>query len=105
MKWESDSLPPQFGVNPDISVPAGASLPHKLWVTLNQLRTGGGRFGASMHRWGLSDSASCMCGAPEQMAEHIVYDCQVLHPPSGAQDLSTPDQALQEWLSGLSAIT
>ena len=37
VEWEQVPCPSQFGVCPDITAPAGASLPHKLRVTLNRL--------------------------------------------------------------------
>ena len=47
------------------NIPPGADLPRREWVTLNHLRTGVGRFGANMYRWGLRPSAACLSGAPE----------------------------------------
>ena len=52
--------------------------------TLNRLRTGVGRYKASMQRWGLADSAACDCGDPEQTAEHIINTCPLHRPPSEA---------------------
>ena len=49
----------------------GEDLRRKHWMTLNRLRTGVGRYKASMEKWGLADSAACECGEPEQTAEHI----------------------------------
>ena len=43
--------------------PIGMSLTRTAWVKLNRLRTGVGRFGSSMHKWGLAPSAKCKCGA------------------------------------------
>ena len=45
--------------------PIGMSLTRTAWVKLNRLRTGVGRFGWSMHRWGLASLAKCECGASE----------------------------------------
>ena len=81
-EWESVHHPPQLGVCPDIRAPAGASLPRKLWVTLNRLRYGVGKFGANMLRWGIRDSALCEGEYEEQTAEHIIHHCRVLHPPT-----------------------
>ena len=52
--------------------------------TLDHLKPpyiGVGRFGANIHSWGINNTASCVCGAEEQMSQHIIYDCQALHPP------------------------
>ena len=39
--------------------PVGMSLTRTAWVKLNRLRTVVGRFGSSMHKWGLASSAKC----------------------------------------------
>ena len=62
----------------------GDELPRRQWTTLNRLRTGVGRYKASMQRWGLADSAACDCGYPEQTAEHIINTCPLHRPPSEA---------------------
>lgn len=62
----------------------GEDLPRHLWTSLNRLRTGVGRFNSSLKKWGLSDSAACECGEPEQTAEHIISDCPLYSPPSEA---------------------
>ena len=105
VEWEQTPCPSQFGVTPDTTAPAGARLPRKLWVTLNRLRSGVGRFGDNMHRWGLRDTAACACGADVQTAQHIIFDCPVLFPPYGLDDLKTPDPASEEWLQRLSNMT
>ena len=55
--------------------PIGISLTRTAWVKLNRLRTGVGRFGLSMHKWGLASSAKCDCGSSEQTADHIILTC------------------------------
>ena len=50
-------------------------LSRKQWTTLNRLRTGVGRYKASMKKWGLADSAACECGEPEQTADHTINSC------------------------------
>ncbi|XP_076817991.1 uncharacterized protein LOC143463411 [Clavelina lepadiformis] len=97
-KEVSRPLPPQFNVEPSTTTPTGADLPRKAWTTLNRLRTGVGRFGKCMHRWGLKTSSSCICGAESQTAEHILFDCRVLHPPMGQDDLKSPDEEGKRWL-------
>ena len=52
--------------------PIGMSLTRTAWVKLNRLRIGVGRFGSSMHKWGLVSSAKCECGASEPTADHII---------------------------------
>ena len=62
----------------------GEELSRKHWTTLNRLRTGVGRYRASMKKWGLADSAACECGEPEQTADHIINSCPLHRPPSEA---------------------
>ena len=62
----------------------GEDLSRKHWTTLNRLRTGVGRYRASMKKWGLADSAACECVEPEQTAEHIINSCPLHRPPSEA---------------------
>ena len=62
----------------------GEDLRRKHWTTLNRLRTGVGRYKASMKKWGLADSAACECGEPEQTADHITNSCPLHRPPSEA---------------------
>ena len=62
----------------------GEDLSGKYWTTLNRLRTGVGRYRASMKKWGLADSATCECGEPEQTADHIINSCPLHRPPSEA---------------------
>ena len=50
--------PKQLTLILDTTAPPGSNLPRKLWVTLNRLRAGVGRFGVEMNKWGLRTSAS-----------------------------------------------
>ena len=72
-EWTKHHRPKQLTVTPNTATPPGSDLPRKLWVTLNRLRAGVGRFGAEMHKWGHRTSASCACGADTQNAEHLVH--------------------------------
>ena len=76
----------------------GDDLPRRQWTILNRLRTGVGRFGASMKKWGLADSAACECGDPEQTAEHIITTCPLYRPPSEASLFDLGPEMLA-WLS------
>ena len=65
----------------------GVGLSRRAWTRLNRLRTGVGRFGANMLRWGLSTSDCCDCGA-EQTTYHITSGrCPTHHPPEGIHGL------------------
>ena len=75
--WSGESVPVVLTrVHRHISDPGegvkGEDLRRKHWTTLNRLRTGVGRYKASMKKWGLADSAACECGEPEQTAAHYI---------------------------------
>ena len=53
-------------------LPTGHELSWLAWVRLNRLRTGIGRFGSLMYRWGLTTTAVCDCGAEQQIPEHLL---------------------------------
>ena len=77
----------------------GQHLPRKEWTTLNRLRTGVGRFGAAMHKWGLTDSAHCECGDPSQTVEHVMTSCPIYRPPNGDRGLTDLDNDTLDWLA------
>ena len=52
----------------------GQDLPRRQWTTYNRIRTGVGRFGEAMKRWGLKSTSECECGAPNQSVQHIMDD-------------------------------
>lgn len=76
----------------------GEDLPRRQWTLLNRLRTGVGRYKASMRKWGLEDRAVCECGEPEQTAEHIITTCPLYKPPSEA-GLFDVGPEMRTWLS------
>ena len=55
--------------------PHGFNLPRKLWVRLNRIRTGHGRSGSALYRWGMRSNPECECGAASQTMGHITYEC------------------------------
>ena len=76
----------------------GVGLSRRAWTRLNRLRTGVGRFGANMLRWGLSTSDCCDCGA-EQTADHITSGlCHIHRPPEGIHGLIELDVKTRTWL-------
>ena len=80
----------------------GVGLSRRAWTRLNRLRTGVGRFGANMLRWGLSTSDCCDCGA-EQTAEHITSGrCPIYRPPEGIHGLTELDVMTRTWLENCS---
>jgi len=68
--WESAKPPAQFLVTPAVCLPSGSEQPRSLWVALNRLRSGVGRFSICLYRWGILDTPTCICGAEEQSANH-----------------------------------
>ena len=100
--WQETIKPVQLTILPGTNIPPGADLPRREWVTLNRLRTGVGRFGANMYRWGLRPSAACLCGAPEHTADHILSECTMRGPPLvSPTDLTNPCSETVDWLRQL----
>ena len=71
--------------------PIGMSLIRTVWVKLNRLRIGLGRFGSFMHKWGFASSAKCECGASEQTADRIILTCPLHRAPRGIMGLTVLD--------------
>ena len=79
--------------------PPGMRLPRLAWIRLNRLRTGIGLFHSTMHRWRMSHTAACECGAEEQIADHILTSCPRYHLLNGIQGLLTMNDSLTSWLT------
>ena len=77
----------------------GQDLLCKQWTTLNHLRTGVGRFGASLKKWGLKSTSACECGVPELTVDHIIDDCPHHRPPNREQGLADLDDGTRTWLA------
>ena len=75
----------------------GEDLSRKQLTTLNRLRTGVGRYRASMKKWGLAASAACECGEPEQTADHVINSFP-LHRPSSKDGLFEVWPLTRAWL-------
>ena len=78
-------------------------LPRAAWIKLNRLRTGFGRFHSSMHKWGLTPSPNCECGASEQTADHVLTACSIHRAPHGARGLTVLDDETRCWLNNITA--
>jgi len=77
---------------PDIvTYPPGMALPRTAWVLLNRLRTGVGRFRSCLHKCDMASSAACECGAEEQNADHVVFQCPIHRPLRGLHGLTVLD--------------
>ena len=79
------------------------SLTRTAWVKLNRLRTGVGRFGSSMQKWGLTSSAKCECDVSEQTADHIILTCPTHRAPGGIMGLTVLDDETRCWLNSITA--
>ena len=77
---------------------AGLDLPRLAWTCLNRLYTRVGRFNLSMHKWGLSPSATCECDTEEQTPDHILCTCPMYRPPHGLHGLVELDKSTKNWL-------
>ena len=71
------------------SHPPGYNLHRKAWVQLNRLRSGTGRFAASMKKWGIADSDVCPCGHI-QTHEHVLNECAVTGSPCPLSEVDNP---------------
>ena len=78
--------------------PPGMTLPRRVWVRLNRLRTGVGRFRSCLYNWGMASSVACECGAEEQTVDHVVLQCPIHRPPHGLLGLTVLDDETIEWL-------
>ena len=76
----------------------GQDLLRRQWTTYNRIRTGVGRFGEAMKRWGLKSTSECECGAPNQSVQHIMDDCIMHRPPNGERGLTDLDEDTRIWL-------
>ena len=83
--------------------PVGMGLPRAVWVKLNRLRIGVGRFHSSMHKWGLAPSPNYECGASEQTADHVLTACPIHRAPHGARGLTVLDDETRCWLNNITA--
>ena len=77
----------------------GEDLPRRQWTTLNRLRSGVGRFAATMKGRGLWDFAACDCGHPEQTVDHVMESCLRYRPPNGEHGIAVLDDETRTWLS------
>ena len=83
--------------------PPGCNLDRLSWSRLNRLRTGHGRFRASMFRWGFCNSPTCECGESNQTADHILDECS-MHGCPGRESLQNLDDDFIRWLKSTNLI-
>ena len=95
-KWKTEYCENTFRLR--AFVPGTGARP-AVWVKLNRLRTGVGRFHAFMHKWGLAPSPNCECGASEQTLDHVLTACPIHRAPHGARGLTVLDDETRCWLN------
>ena len=77
--------------------PPGMHFPRCASMKLNRLRTGVGLFRSTKHKWGMTLSAACECGAVEQAADHVITFCPTYRHPCGNRGMTTMDENLVSW--------
>jgi len=68
------------------------TLARTVWVRLNCLCTGVGRFHFWLPKWGMDVSAACECGTEKETIDHPVLQCPIYRPPSGVHGLTVLDE-------------
>ena len=76
-------------------------LPRPALVRLNHLRNGGGRFQSSMYKWGLALTSTCVGGAINQTAAHVILECPLHRAPRGYHGLLVVDDNTLRWLNNI----
>jgi len=100
-KWNLSNPDSHQLINDPCSQVPGFSLKRREWVTLNRLRTGHGRCGDNLHRWGLKDSPACDCGHSPQTMEHIIRHCPIRAFNKPIADIHNISNAALTWLRSL----
>ena len=91
--WKSSSCQLRRFIPIPTKRPLRYDLPRKYWVFLNRLRSGFGRYGAFMHRIGLSPNDRCFC-EETQTPEHVLSCNEVaIH-----GDMVNVDQTFRAWM-------
>lgn len=100
-EWESTTIShTPWKVTPGTK-PPGFALPRRCWVTMNRLRTGHGRCGEMMFKWGLRETPECDCGAPLQSVQHIIADCPLRAYPGPISDIYSISPEAIGWMNQL----
>ncbi|VVC37555.1 Hypothetical protein CINCED_3A006497 [Cinara cedri] len=104
-KWESDWTienpdNQKLVINPTIIQP-GFELKRNTWVTLNRIRTGHGRSGHIMYKWGMRVTETCDCGYESQTINHITTKCSIRVFPGTMEDIHLVKNEAVEWMKNL----
>ena len=78
--------------------PPRMALPRTALFRLDRLRTGVGRFRSCLHKWGMTPSVACECGAEQQTVDHVLH-CAIHRPLHGVHGLTILDDWTIEWLA------
>jgi len=99
--WRSNNIDSNHLFDQPMMQPPGFNLTRRQWIVLNRLRTGHGRTGLMMHRWGLSPTPQCDCGHHTQSARHTVEECPTRAFPGGLTELNKVTKDGFNWLEKL----
>ena len=95
-RWQEAGVPKKHLIDDPSTTPPGMDLPRGLWCLLNRFRTSAGPCRSSLHKWSLTVSPLCDCGAIQTM-HYIVENCPMLR-YSGVIGLHRADEsALGDW--------
>jgi len=84
---------------PDIGTHiSGMALPSTVWVWLNRIRTGVGRFHSSLHKWGMAHSAAFERGSDEQTVSPCCSSLPNPLIPHGVHGLTVVVDETIKWL-------
>nr|XP_014345499.1 PREDICTED: uncharacterized protein LOC106703989 [Latimeria chalumnae] len=78
--WENSEVKNQNLITDLTDQPPGFTMPHKIWVTANCIRTSYGCCSHVLHKWKMKNSPICDCGEDIQTVEHLVncYPTKIL---------------------------
>jgi hypothetical protein len=99
-EWDSINVTNKFLVDDPTARPPSFTLPRKQWSTLNRFRTGQGRSGHLMQKWGYVDDPQCPCGQIQTM-QHIIEDCPSYSLRGGLIQLHSLSEPAETWLKTL----
>lgn len=100
--WDSAAVFNHELIDDPTVAPGGFNLQRRQWITLNRLRTGHGKCGHCLFKWGLVDSTACDCGAVDQTMAHLVLSCPLRRFSGTLFELSaaTTERSI-DWLTNL----
>ena len=98
--WNNDPPSNSFLIQDPTSRVNGFNLDRKDWVSLNRFRTGYGRSGEILHKWGMRSTSACNCGDPIQSMSHIIQ-CPKRSLPCDFLDLHNCSSTAITWLRDL----